>query len=140
MRTHVSFESKPGAPVDVADSARLASQLTGALQRRGLGVTEARALDYAHEFELRQGDRTFYSMLGPVNDEERQWLWFADSTLRGFARLLGRRDQAEHTAVLHAMHAVLGELGMQSIRWYDATDWNEAPTERWHRDPVVQRC
>ena len=137
MRTHVSFESKPGTAVDVADATALAPRLTEGLQRRGLGVTEIRALDYAQEFELRQGARTFYSMLGTVNDDVRQWLWFADSTLGGLARLVGRHDEAEHTAVLQGMHAVLGELGMQSIRWYEAADWNEAPKECWHPDPVV---
>ena len=137
LRTHVSFESQPGATVDVAAAAALASRLTAALQGRGVTATATRPLDYAQEFELRQGERTFYSMLGPTNDEIRQWLWFADSTLGAWARLIGRRDEAEHRAVLQAMHAVVLELGMQSIRWYEPGDWNEAPDARWHHDPVV---
>jgi hypothetical protein len=137
VRTHVSFESTPGATVDISAGAELASRLTAALQRRGAPTTPVRALDYAHEFEIQQGQRTFYSMLGPANDSVRQWLWFADSTLGGVARLMGRRDTTEHAAVLQAMQAVLVELGMGSIRWYEPVDWNEAPDERWHRDPVV---
>ena len=137
MRTHVSFESNPGGTVDVAAAAELAPRFTAALQRRGVATTAVRALDYAVECELRHGGRSFHSMLGPANDAVRQWLWFADSTLGGLVRLVGRRDEAEHTAVLQAMHAVLSELGMQSIRWYDPVDWNHAPDERWHPDPVV---
>src|SRR3954471_2881967 len=126
MRTHVSFESTPGVTVDASAAADLAARLTAALQRRRIATTAIRALDYAQEFEIQQGERKFYSMLGPANDSVRQWLWFADSTLSGVARLVGQRDGAEHTAVVQAMHAVLGELGMRSIRWYDAHDWNEA--------------
>ena len=136
-RTHVSFESQPGATVDMAAAAALASRLTTALQGQGVAASAIRPLDYAQEFELRHGERTFYSMLGPANDEIRQWLWFADSTLGAWAKLLGRRDEAEHTAVLQAMDVVLRELGMQSVRWYEPVDWNEGPNERWHRDPVV---
>jgi hypothetical protein len=137
LRTHVSFESSPGENVDVAAAAELALQLLTALKKHGVAATAVRALDYAQEFELRQGGRTFYSMLGPANDEGRQWLWFADSTLGALARLVGRRDESEHVALLQAMDAVLRELGMNSIRWYTAADWNEAPAERWHRDPCA---
>ena len=137
MRTHVSFESTPGVTVDVGAGAELASQLTAALQRRGIATTPLRALDYAHEFEIQRGERTFYSMLGPANDDVRQRLWFADSRLGGLAKLIGRRDTTEHTAVVRAMHEVLVELGMGSIRWYEPGDWNTAPDERWHREPVV---
>ena len=135
LRTHVSFESTPGAVIDSADAAALAPQLITALKQHGVAATPVRALDYAQEFELRYGGRTFYSMLGPANDEDRQWLWFADSTLGAWARLVGRRDESEHTVVLQAMNAVLHELRMQSVRWYTAADWNEAPADHWHPEP-----
>lgn len=136
LRTHVSFESQLGITVDGAAAAALASRLIAALQARGIAVAAVQALDYAQEFEVRQGERAFHSMLGPANDGIRQWLWFADSTLGAIAKLIGRRDESEHTAVLQAMHDVLRELSMQSIRWYEPADWNEAPDDRWHRDPV----
>lgn len=65
LRTHVSFESTPGAVIDSADAAALAPQLITALKQHGVAATPVRALDYAQEFELRYGGRTFYSMLGP---------------------------------------------------------------------------
>ena len=137
MRTHLSFETTPGVAIDAEAGARLAARLTAALTARGIEATVPSALDYAHEFEIRHGGQKFYSMLGPANDGVRQWLWFADSTLGAVGRWLGRRDDTAHVAVLRAMDQVVRDLGATSIRWYEAIDWNEAPDERWHPDPVV---
>ena len=123
--------------MDLLAAAQLADRLTTALHSLGIATTPVRTLDYALEFELVHADRSFYSMLGPVNDGERQWLWTSESKQSMLRRLFGASDAPAHTAVLAAMDRCARILGAQSIRWYEADTWNDAPDEGWHRDPVV---
>jgi hypothetical protein len=137
-RTHVSFESEsPRGTADMADATALAARLAAGLARRGLESTPPSTLAYGLEFEIRHAGRAFHSIVGPVNDGTRQWLWFADSTLGRLRRWLGESDAAAHEAVLAAMHEAVAELGARSIRWYESGDWNEAPDERWHATPFA---
>lgn len=115
----------------------MAERLTTALHSLGITTTPVRALDYALEFEIVQAGCRFHSMLGPVNDGERQWLWTSEPRRSTLRRLFGSSDVPAHTVVLTAMDRCVRSLGAQSIRWYDADTWNDAPDEGWHLDPVV---
>jgi hypothetical protein len=141
MLTHASFETD--IPADGSSGAAraepLARELFAALERRGLEVRRLGAgLDYAADFRVYSGDRSFYGMLGPVDDGVRQWLLSFDSQLPPWRRWFGATDNAEFSTALRAAHEALTNLpGVRSIRWYTPHDWNEAPDERWSPDPAV---
>ena len=143
MKTHASFVSSVSKERGDGDSPpgnELSALLSEALPRHGVEVVDSGRTDYSHTFHLRSGRRSFYAMVGLVDDEHpREWLFFADSSLGRVRRLLGASDEDEHRAVLEAAHRVLSaDPRISEVRWYTADDWNKRPETHWFAEPAAR--
>ena len=129
MKTHASFRGdfpKDHSPEGPAGH-ELADLLSSKLTEQGFVVRRGET-DYSHEMVIHSSGARFNVMVGLVDDGDREWLFFADSCLGWFARILGKRDDHAHRGLLEAVHKLLTEdYRIQDLRWYTPEEWNTAP-------------
>jgi hypothetical protein len=102
----------------------------------GFGCTEIEDLDFARAFRTVVGRRNFFLMVGEVDDGVRQWLVSTKSELGVFAYLMGSRDHQEYEVLTGVLHEILSEIpGLQDLRWYSLSDYNERPDTHWSPTP-----
>jgi hypothetical protein len=130
LRTHASFRGQfskdrtgtepPGGPI--------AELIRQGLEAAGSRVENGDSTDYSHTFTIVESGRCFAAMVGLVDDGDREWLFFAESTLGWLTRLLGQRDESEHLRVLRAVHGALAaDHRISDLRWYSKDEWNQNP-------------
>lgn len=133
MLTQATFEwSSPDPEPAVALTRLIADGLADA----GFGCTPIEDLDFAHAFRTMVGRRNFFLMIGEVEDGVRQWLVSTKSELGVFAYLMGSRDHQEYEVLTGVLHDVLRGLpGLDNLRWYSLSDYNERPDTHWSETP-----
>ena len=100
------------------------------LTKSGCRVNRRRSTDYSHTFDVHVGKVCFNAAVGLVDDGDREWLFFADSTLGWFTRLFRTTDALSHYQVLMRVHEALSyDPRISEVRWYTADEWNTNPSD-----------
>jgi len=130
LHTHASFRGEFSKDREDTDpSGRvLADLIVQHLSGDGLHVTRRDSTDYSHTFDVLADKRRFGATVGLVDDGDREWLFFAESSLGWLPRLFGQRDDAEHLRVLRSAHGALSaDPRVSELRWYTEEEWNNNP-------------
>lgn len=110
--------------------------LVAGLVSRGIQIRSRSQTDYSHEIFLSVGGRSFYAMLGLVEDAHAEWLFVFDPRNPIF-RLFPSFNGSQRTLLANAVHDVLSsDQRINEIRWYkDDKAWNYHSYEAFSRAP-----
>lgn len=141
IRNLVSFradfpeDTDPSYPEGIV----LAEYLVEQLQTAGYTCTEPDNYeDFAWWFDCKSKGRTFFMLVGLLDDGPRQWLLTADSTLGFISRLRRINDRSEHQELCLAVHRVLeSDTHFSEVRWYTASGWDNDADTLWSDEPIA---
>jgi hypothetical protein len=131
VRSHASFRAEfPKDRVGTAPPGEpIADLVIDYLTRSGFIVSNRTSTDYSHTFCIHAENRRFDAGIGLVDDGDREWLLYADSSISWFWRLIGKSDSSSHQKVLLAVHEALStDQRISKLRWYTVDEWNTDPS------------
>lgn len=124
IRTAVRFEADFAKPkAGESGAGPLAQLLTNGLRVLKFVVISVEDLEYGHLVSVRSGEYDYEIMASFDFEDGKTWEVCCPPVLGSLARLRGKSEEKELTAVVRAIASVLrAERSLRNIRWYPTPD------------------
>ena len=120
VRTTARFESSFAKPkVGESGAGELAAMLAAGLKGKGFSPAPVEDQEYAHYFKCRSGEHEYEVMVAFDFNDGRTWEVSCPGVLGWLAKLRGRTEEDEHSALVSAIDSVLHSSSrITDVRWY----------------------
>lgn len=124
IRTAARFEGDfPKPKAGESGAGELAKMLAAGLRVLGFAVISVEDVEYAHLVNVRSGEYTYEILVAFDFEDGKTWEVCCPPVLGSLARLRGKSEDKELTALVRALASVLlSERSLRNVRWYPSPD------------------